>query len=78
MILTLCAAEEQQAEVIRFHTNFSVGHYYGEKGVDFWKLHEWQKQFAQNDVLVMTHQILSNMLKSGFITVRPVPSQSAC
>ncbi|KAK9805378.1 hypothetical protein WJX73_008442 [Symbiochloris irregularis] len=59
----------QQAQVIRFHTSLQVGHYVGSMGVDFWNLQQWLEQFAKQDVLVMTYQILLNILQAAFITL---------
>ena len=64
----------QQAQVIRLHTNFQVGHYVGSMGTDFWDLKQWQEQFVKQDVLVMTYKILHNILQAAFITV----GASAC
>lgn len=36
-------------------------------GVDFWSKEDWVAQFNQNDVLVMTAQILVNILTCHFI-----------
>ncbi len=36
-------------------------------GVDFWDKQRWEEEFDGNDVLVMTAQILCNMLCHGFI-----------
>lgn len=46
-----------------------TGGYVGSMGVDFWKEKEWKQQLAKQQVLVMTHQILLNSLRHGFIKV---------
>ena len=59
----------QQASVLRDHTGMETGGYVGSMGVDFWKENEWKQQLAKQQVMVMTHQILLNSLRHGFIKV---------
>ncbi|XBH58778.1 hypothetical protein VPH35_080155 [Triticum aestivum] len=57
----------QQAEVIRERTGYRVGHYCGEMGQDFWDARKWQREFDSKQVLVMTAQILLNILRHSII-----------
>ncbi|KAK4746446.1 hypothetical protein SAY87_012758 [Trapa incisa] len=57
----------QQAEVIRERTGFQVGHYCGEMGQDFWDARRWHREFETKQVLVMTAQILLNILRHSII-----------
>lgn len=57
----------QQAEVIRELTKFQVGHYCGEMGQDFWDARRWQREFDNKEVLVMTAQILLNILRHSIV-----------
>eukprot|EP00794_Sanderia_malayensis_P019899 gene19899-21843_t len=57
----------QQSKAIEMHTNLRVGKYSGDMGVDFWNKKRWEEEFDLNDVLVMTAQILYNMLLHGFL-----------
>nr|GEV47561.1 endoribonuclease Dicer homolog 1 [Tanacetum cinerariifolium] len=57
----------QQAEVIREQTGYQVGHYCGEMGQDFWDARRWQREFEKKQVLVMTAQILLNILRHSII-----------
>lgn len=41
----------------------------GDMGVDFWDCDRWGTEFNENEVLVMTAQILVNILNSRFISV---------
>ena len=59
----------QQASVLREHTGLEVGGYVGSMGVDFWKEKDWKHQLAKQQVMVMTHQILLNSLRHGFLLV---------
>ena len=63
----------QQAGVLRDHTGMETGGYVGSMGVDFWKENEWKQQLAKQQVMVMTHQILLNSLRHGFIKVNLSP-----
>ncbi|EOA39476.1 hypothetical protein CARUB_v10008073mg [Capsella rubella] len=62
----------QQAEVIRNQTCFQVGHYCGEMGQDFWDARRWQREFESKQVLVMTAQILLNILRHSIISMETI------
>ncbi|KAI9180947.1 hypothetical protein LWI28_009608 [Acer negundo] len=62
----------QQAEVIRERTGFIVGHYCGEMGQDFWDAQRWQREFDTKQVLVMTAQILLNILRHSIIKMEAI------
>ena len=62
----------QQAKVIAKHTDLKVKHYVGEMGVDFWNKTVWQKEFNENNVLVMTAQIFLDLLNHGYIKLSQV------
>ena len=53
----------QQAKAIDLHTALNVKPYCGEMGVDFWTKDVWLKEFEENHVLVMTHQIYLDLLQ---------------
>lgn len=62
----------QQAEVIREQTGYQVGHYCGEMGQDFWDSRRWQREFETKQVLVMTAQILLNILRHSIIKMEAI------
>ncbi|XP_010241057.1 PREDICTED: endoribonuclease Dicer homolog 1 [Nelumbo nucifera] len=62
----------QQAEVIRERTGYKVGHYCGEMGQDFWDARRWQREFESKQVLVMTAQILLNILRHSIIKMESI------
>ncbi|XP_077248327.1 dicer-like 1 [Tasmannia lanceolata] len=62
----------QQAEVIRERTGYKVGHYCGEMGQDFWDARRWQREFESKQVLVMTAQILLNILRHSIIKMEAI------
>lgn len=41
-------------------------------GVDLWKADQWNKELISNQVLVMTPQILVNLLNHGFMTLNKI------
>ncbi|KAL3684813.1 hypothetical protein R1sor_002835 [Riccia sorocarpa] len=57
----------QQAGVISMHTDLKVGDYYGSLGVDTWKPEKWQGEVNNHEVLVMTPQILVDLLNHAII-----------
>lgn len=57
----------QQAKVIEDETDLKVGKYVGDMGVDFWDKSQWQKEFKENQVFVMTAQIFLDILHHGFL-----------
>ncbi|KAL9155827.1 hypothetical protein ABFS82_09G032700 [Erythranthe guttata] len=62
----------QQAEVIRERTGYQVGHYCGEMGQDFWDARRWQREFDSKQVLVMTAQILLNILRHSIVKMEAI------
>ena len=53
----------QQALAIEQNTGLKVAGFCGEMGVDFWGKNDWLKQFENNHVLVMTHQIYLDLIQ---------------
>ena len=60
----------QQADVLKLHTEVAVAAYVGDMGCDFWSKDTWRRSIEKNEVLVMTPQILLNILRHGFLQVR--------
>ena len=51
-------------------TGLEVSHFVGSMGIDFWSQGSWRRQIEQSSVLVMTYQIMLNILSCGFLQVR--------
>ncbi|XP_049703708.2 endoribonuclease Dcr-2 isoform X2 [Helicoverpa armigera] len=49
-----------------------VGAYSGESGVDYWDKDKWDAELAQHQVIVMTSQILSDMLMHQYIRIEDI------
>ena len=63
---------EQQSKVIADSTCLTVGKYCGDQNVDDWEKKKWIEEFDKNDVLVMTGQILCDLLYHAKILSRHV------
>ncbi|KAJ3665477.1 hypothetical protein Zmor_000970 [Zophobas morio] len=63
---------DQHAKYVRDHTIFTVGAYSGEMNLDFWKKEEWSEQFNKHQVVIMTSQILVNLINNSFIDLRKI------
>ena len=57
----------QQTNVIKSNCDANVVGMYGEMGIDKWSEKKWKQIFEENDVCVMTAQILLDTLRHGFI-----------
>ncbi|XP_022241304.1 endoribonuclease Dicer-like isoform X2 [Limulus polyphemus] len=62
----------QQKDRIKEYTDLAVGFFYGEMGVDFWSAKQWESQFQEYQVLVMTAEIFRIILHHGFIPLSKV------
>jgi endoribonuclease Dicer len=71
-IVPSVALVEQQANNVKTHTSLKVGKYVGSMGVDFWDKKLWATELEKNEVVVMTAQILVNILNSGFIRLKDI------
>ncbi|UYV74237.1 hypothetical protein LAZ67_11002572 [Cordylochernes scorpioides] len=62
----------QQCHSIRNQTNLRVESYYGSKEVDNWSPDRWQREFIDNQVLVMTAQVCQIILTHRFLALSQV------
>ncbi|XP_049872216.1 endoribonuclease Dicer [Pectinophora gossypiella] len=63
----------QQKKVIRSLCPVkSVAGYSGEDGVDYWDKNKWDSEMAQHEVIVMTSQILADMLTHSYIRIEDI------
>ncbi|XP_021929010.1 endoribonuclease Dcr-1-like isoform X4 [Zootermopsis nevadensis] len=61
------AVVAQQASYIRHLTDLSVGEYTSSDEVDMFDTEDWEQEFQENQVLVMTSQICLEIMKCGFM-----------
>ncbi|XP_069696429.1 endoribonuclease Dcr-1 [Periplaneta americana] len=57
----------QQASYIRHLTDLKVGEYTSSDAMDIWDTEDWEQEFRENQVLVMTSQICLEILQCGFL-----------
>jgi endoribonuclease Dicer len=62
----------QQATFIQRNTPYSVGEYHGNMGIDLGDKSTWKKEIDEHDVMVMTAQILRNILLHAFISMEQI------
>lgn len=62
----------QQADVIEMHTDFKVGRFWGDMGVDLWDTCIWEQKLKQFEVFVTTPQILLNNLRHSFFKIENI------
>ncbi|XP_041980153.1 endoribonuclease Dicer [Aricia agestis] len=63
----------QQKKVIELRCPVNgVGCYSGEDGVDFWDKRKWDSELSKHEVIVMTTQILSDMLTHNYIKIENI------
>ncbi|XP_027354883.1 endoribonuclease Dicer homolog 3a [Abrus precatorius] len=62
----------QQFKNIKYLTDFQIEEFYGAKGVDTWNLKTWEKEISNNDVFVMTPQILLDALRKAFLNIEMI------
>ncbi|XP_039289133.1 endoribonuclease Dicer [Nilaparvata lugens] len=58
---------EQQAQSIKRQTTFTVGEYTGQTGCDLWSEQIWKRELDNKSVIVMTSQILLNLLSHSYL-----------
>ncbi|KAK9823040.1 hypothetical protein WJX81_002311 [Elliptochloris bilobata] len=62
----------QQAEVLRTHTDLRVAAFVGSMAINYYQPQAWRAAIEDNDVLVMTHQILLNVLRHAILSLEEV------
>ncbi|KAK9390574.1 hypothetical protein V1515DRAFT_613054 [Lipomyces mesembrius] len=59
----------QQSSVISVNVPFKVAKFCGQMGVDYWDKGTWDKYYEENDIFVMTADILYNCLTFGYLSL---------
>ncbi|KAJ2785802.1 Dicer-like protein 1 [Coemansia javaensis] len=69
---TTVALVHQQARVIAANTDQTVQECVGSMGIEDWGEAVWSAKWASAGVLVMTHQVLLNALRAGFVRISDI------
>ncbi|KAI4478811.1 hypothetical protein M0804_011557 [Polistes exclamans] len=62
----------QQSEYIARHTGLSCKGYCGDMNVDYWSKEIWLKELEEHQVLVMTSQILVDIITHGYLSLNRI------
>ncbi|XP_043502989.1 endoribonuclease Dicer isoform X2 [Polistes fuscatus] len=62
----------QQSEYIARHTGLSCKGYCGDMNVDYWTKEIWLKELEEHQVLVMTSQILVDLITHGYLNLNRI------
>ncbi|CAG9860697.1 unnamed protein product [Phyllotreta striolata] len=66
-LVNTVALVDQHTAYLRSHTNFKVGRYSGEMNLDGWSKSKWLEEINKHQIIVMTCQILVNLVIKNFI-----------
>ncbi|CAG9824066.1 unnamed protein product [Phaedon cochleariae] len=72
ILVNTIALVDQHSKYILDHTNLTVGQYTGEMNLDFWPREQWYTEFDQHQVLIMTSQILVNLVNNNYMDLNRV------
>ncbi|XP_031345881.1 endoribonuclease Dicer-like [Photinus pyralis] len=72
MLVTTVALVDQQSKYLKALTDQDVAAYSGDMNVDYWSDSTWRDQLEHNQVLVMTTQILVNILQRSLLSLNDV------
>ncbi|CAE6495216.1 unnamed protein product, partial [Rhizoctonia solani] len=65
---------EQQAELLQSQLPLRVKKFYGSMGLNYWDRERWNEAFAELDVIVLTGQVLHDLLNRGHWSLNKVVS----
>ncbi|XP_057660796.1 endoribonuclease Dicer [Diorhabda carinulata] len=72
ILVNTIALVDQHADNIIKHTGFNVGRYTGEMNLDFWPKTKWYEIYDKHQVIIMTSQILVNLVHNSYIDLNRV------
>ena len=64
MILVQLAS--QQSKYLSTHLDLKIGTYYGDLGVDYWRIDKWEEELEKHNVLVFTAQVFLNLVDHNY------------
>ncbi|CAF1174718.1 unnamed protein product [Adineta ricciae] len=62
----------QQSSYLSTHLDLKIGTYYGDLGVDYWKLDKWEEELEKHNVLVFTAQVFLNLVDHNYFALKYV------
>uniref|UniRef100_A0A1Q3FBT5 Putative endoribonuclease dicer n=1 Tax=Culex tarsalis TaxID=7177 RepID=A0A1Q3FBT5_CULTA len=71
-IVNTVALAKQQAEMIGRNVAFKTSVYTSDRNVDTWKQNRWLDEFAKYQIIVCTCQILLDVLKHGYLSMKHI------
>lgn len=71
-IVNTVALAKQQAEMIGRNVIFKTSVYTSDRDVDTWKQDRWLEEFAKYQIIVCTCQILLDVLKHGYLSMKHI------
>ncbi|KAF5273493.1 hypothetical protein FQA39_LY07510 [Lamprigera yunnana] len=72
VIVNTITLVHQQAKYVRNFVDFNIGAYCGDMNVDSWNRDMWINEFETHQILVMTAQILVNILGCSFLSLNDI------
>ncbi|KAK5650969.1 hypothetical protein RI129_001998 [Pyrocoelia pectoralis] len=72
MLVNTQALVDQQSKYLRALTDQDVAAFSGDMNVDYWSSSKWKDHFEKNQILVMTTQILVNLLQRSILSLNDV------
>nr|QXE98926.1 Dicer-2 [Aedes aegypti] len=71
-VVNTVALAKQQAEFLSHNLTYDTSIYTSDRNVDAWKQDKWLEEFAKYQVIVCTCQILLDVLKHGYLSVKHI------
>ncbi|XP_058829652.1 endoribonuclease Dcr-2 [Topomyia yanbarensis] len=71
-LVNTVALAKQQAEFIGRNVLYDTSIYTSDRNVDTWKQDQWLQEFAKYKIIVCTSQILLDILKHGYLSIRHI------
>ncbi|CAF1172745.1 unnamed protein product [Adineta ricciae] len=62
----------QQSKYLSTHLDLKIGTYYGDLGVDYWKIDKWNEELEKHNVLVFTAQVFLNLVDHNYFALKHV------
>ncbi|KAJ2950975.1 hypothetical protein O0L34_g5352 [Tuta absoluta] len=72
LVNTIPLVTQQKKVIQKMCAVKSVAGYSGEDGVDYWDKNKWDAELSEHEVIVMTSQILADMLTHSYIRIHDI------